>query len=119
MSANFKISGPVSSDKRLSRRLKLTGIIVLLLGVGGAGTIYFLGTRSVDLSDDLSMVSYGRAQARQMEILYGKSGGLIEDWSNDLKQPNTQAFVIASVSVIIASGCFYFARLAGNEDKIR
>ena len=90
---------------------------MLLLGFGGAGTVYILGTRSVDLSDDLSMVSYDKAQSRQMEILYGKSGGLIEDWSNDLKQPNTQAFIIASVSVIIASGCFYFARLAGNEDK--
>jgi len=33
-----------------------------------------------------------------------------------LKQPGTQAIIIAAFSVIIASGCFYFARLSDGED---
>ena len=116
MIANDKTPSPVSSARRLARRLKLAGVIVLLLGLGGAGTVYFLETRPADLSGDLSMVGYGRAETRQMEILYGKSGDLIEDWSNDLKQPGTQAFIIAAVSAVIACGCFYFARLSDEDD---
>ena len=89
---------------------------MLLLGLGGAGVVYW--TRPPDMSDDLSMVGYDRANTRQMEILYGKQGRLIEDWSNDLKQPGTQAIIIATVSIIIAAACFYFARLS-DDDEIR
>jgi hypothetical protein len=54
-----------------------------------------------------------------MEILYGKQGELIEDWTNDLKQPGTQAIIIVAASVIIASGCFYFARLLHDDGEPR
>jgi hypothetical protein len=95
----------------------MTAVIVLLLGIGGAGVVYWLGTRAADVSDDLSMVGYNKPEERQMGILYGKQGELIENWSNDLKQPGTQAFIIAAVSIIIASGCFYFARLSDQDDE--
>ena len=52
-----------------------------------------------------------------MAMLYGKMGLLIEDWVNDLKQPGTQATLIVSASILIALGCFYFARLPGDVDK--
>jgi hypothetical protein len=94
----------------------MVGVIVLLLGISGACLVYWMGTRSPDLSDDLSMLGYNKAQTRQMGMLYGKSGLLIEEWSNDLKQPGTQAILIAAASVIIASVCFYFARLLENDD---
>jgi hypothetical protein len=51
-----------------------------------------------------------------MEMLYGKSGELIEDWFNDLKQPGTQAIIIAGAAIVIAAGCFYFARLLDDDD---
>ena len=63
------------------------------------------------------MLGYNRAQTRQMEQLYGKSGLLIEEWFDDLKQPGTQAILIAAVSALIAAGCFYFARLLDNDDE--
>ena len=69
------------------------------------------GNRSADLSDDLSMVGYNKSEERQMEILYGKQGELIEDWSNDLEQPGTQAILIIAAVALVAGGCFYFARL--------
>jgi hypothetical protein len=94
----------------------MAGIIVLVLGIAGAGVVYWLGTRSPDASDDLSMVGYEKAQTRQMEQLYGKSGLLIQEWYDDLKQPGTQAIIIAAVSALIAAGCFYFARLSDNVD---
>ena len=106
-----------SSSKRQAR-LKVIGFIVLLLGIAGAGLVYWLGTRSPDVSDDLSMVGYNRAEQRQMGMLFGKMGLLIEDWTNDLKQPGTQATLIATTSILIALGCFYFARQLKNDDGI-
>jgi flagellar basal body-associated protein FliL len=117
MSVKDKMPGPVSSSKQRARQLKIIGVIILLLGIAGAGVVYWMGTRSPDLSDDLSMVGYNKPEERQMEILYGKQGELIEDWLNDLKQPGTQAIIIATASAIIAAGCFYFARLLDDEDK--
>ena len=93
----------------------MIGIIVLVLGLAGAGLVYW--TRSPDLSDDLSMVGYNRAESRQMGQLFGKMGLLIEDWTNDLKQPGTQATLIVTTSILIAFGCFYFARLSNDGDK--
>ncbi len=97
----------------------MIGLIVLVLGIAGAGVVYWLGTRSPDASDDLSMLGYNKAQTRQMEQLYGKSGLLIEDWFDDLKRPGTQAIIIAAVSALIAAGCFYFARLSDNDGEAR
>ena len=65
----------------------------------------------------LSMVGYNRAETRQMGLLYGKQGLLIEEWQDDLKQPGTQAILIAAVSTLIAAGCFYFARLLDIDDE--
>ena len=57
------------------------------------------------------MTGYDKPAERQMGILYGKQGELIEDWSNDLKQPGTQAIIITLAAVLVAGCCFYFARL--------
>jgi hypothetical protein len=118
MSANDKSSAPAKSFRQRARRLRLIGIIVLALGVGGAGVLYWLRTRSPDVSDNLSMVGFNRAETRQMGRLYGKQGLLIEQWSDDLKQPGTQAAIIAGFSVLVFAGCFYFARLLDYDDKI-
>ena len=116
MTVTDPTSGPHTSSRR-SARLRLAGIIVLALGISGAGIVYWLGTRSPDLSDDLSMLGYKKAEQRQMGRLYGKMGTLIEDWTDDLKHPGTQAVLIAGFSVLMAGGCFHFSRLLENDDK--
>ena len=118
MMANDKTADPHSSSRRAAR-LRIIGIIVLVLGLGGAGLVYWLGTRSPDVSDDLSMVGYNKAQTRQMGMLYGKMGPVIEEWFDDLKQPGTQAEIVVVVSILVAAGCFYFARLLGHDDEPR
>jgi hypothetical protein len=115
MSPNDKPPGPVSSGRRQARRLRIIGIVVLLAGIAGAGMVYWMGTRSPDFSNDPTMAGYNRAETQQLGILYGKQGVLIQEWSDDLKQPGTQAIIIAVVSAIIASGCFYFARLSDDD----
>jgi flagellar basal body-associated protein FliL len=117
MSANDKTPSPVPSTKQRARKLRIIGVAVLVLGIAGAGIVYWLGTRSPDGSDDLSMAGYNKPAERQMEILYGKQGELIEDWSNDLKQPSTQTVIIIVAAVLIAGGCFYFARLLDADDE--
>lgn len=102
-------------SSRQSAHLRLAGIIVLVLGISGAGVIYW--TRSPDLSDDPSMLGFNKREERQMGLLYGKMGTLIQDWSEDLKQPSTQAVLILGFSALVAGGCFHFARLAGNDDS--
>jgi hypothetical protein len=114
---NNKTLVPVSSSKHRARTLRIAGVVVLVLGIAGAGIVYWIGTRSPDLSDDLSMVGYNKPAERQMAILYGKQGELIEDWSNDLKQPGTQAIIIVVAAVLIAGGCFYFASLLDHDDQ--
>ena len=107
----------VSSARHKARPLRVTGVIVLLLGLAGAGGVYWLGTRGPDHSDDLAMTGFNRREERQMEILYGKQGELIEDLTHSLKQPGTQAGLIAAGAAVIAAGCFYIARLADDENK--
>ena len=110
-----KISGPDSSST-VRARLRIAGVIVLVLGLAGAGLVYRMGTRSPDVSNDLSMQGYNRAATRQMGLLYGKQGLLIEQWTEDLKRPGTQAIIILIFSAAVAAGCFYFARLSENSD---
>jgi hypothetical protein len=95
----------------------MIGVIVLALGIAAASVVYWIGTRSPDLSNDLSMLGFNRAETRQMGQLYGKSGLLIEQWSEDLKQPGTQAVIIVIFSTVITAGCLYFARLLDVDDE--
>ncbi len=106
----------IRSSSRSSARLRLIGTIALVLGLGGAGTVYWLGTRSAGPGDDPSMLGFNRPAERQMGLLYGKMGTLIQDWSEDLKQPGTQAILILGFSALVAGACFYFARLPDHED---
>jgi len=91
-------------------------LVVLALGIVTAALVYWLQNRPDDLSNDPSMLGYDRAESRQMGMLYGKSGLLIDQWLDDLKQPGTQAVIIVLFSAAIAGGCFYFARLSDYDD---
>jgi hypothetical protein len=95
----------------------MMGIIVLLLGIGSASIVYWLGTRSADLAADPSTVGYYKASSRQMGILYGQMGILIEDLFDDLKRPGVQAAIIVAIATVIAFGCFYFARPQETADN--
>ncbi len=63
------------------------------------------------------MQGFNRAKQRQMGQLYGKSGLLIDQWSDDLKQPGMQAALIVGFSIAVFAGCFYFARLLDYDDE--
>src|SRR3954453_21466758 len=78
------VSGP---PKRLIRdpasshhgRLRQLGIAVLIAGMVAAGTVYWFGTRPRDLSDDPAMIGFNKPQTRQMGMLYGQMGVMMDD----------------------------------------
>jgi len=107
---------PVSPEIH-SRRCKLVGGGVLVVGLVAAGIVYWLGMRSAKLADDASMSGYYKAEAHQMGVMYGSEGVLMDDLSNSLKQPGTQAVLIVAGSVVVALGCFVFARFPALEEE--
>jgi hypothetical protein len=110
MTLNGKSPSSNSSHKP-GARLRIIGVIVLLLGMAGACIVYWVGSRSADLRDDPMMAGYYKAESRQVEVLIGKMGLVLVELLDDLKRPGTQAIIIAATSAIVAFGCFYFARL--------
>jgi len=118
MSVNDQTAAP-NSSRNLPKRLRTIGLIVLLLGLASAGVVYWQGTHSAGATEDELLPGNAKVESRQMEILYGKMGLLTEELSDDLKQPGTQALLIATVSILVAAGCFYLARLSDDDTEIR
>ena len=52
-----------------------------------------------------------------MGRLYGQEGLLFEDMRNSLKEPGSQAILILVGSVVVAGGCFLFAKFPAIEDN--
>jgi len=105
------------SIARRQRRLRLAGWLVLALGVGGAWLLYWLRTRAPDVLDDPSMSGFDRAQTRQMGELYGTMGLLTKQFLDAIRQPGTQSQILAAAAILVALGCFHFARLLGREEE--
>jgi len=91
-------------------RLRMIGALVLLLGLGGAGAVYWTGGPPADLSSDPATARDYKTERRDIEINFGKMGLILDDLMADLERPGTQAAIIALVSILVASGCFYFAQ---------
>jgi flagellar basal body-associated protein FliL len=98
-------------------RLRTIGVLILLLGLGGAGLVYWTGAPPEDLSDDVATARTSKKEARAIEMNVGKMGLWTNDLLEDLQDPGTQAVMIVVASILVASGCFYFARLQarGND----
>ncbi|HEU5395986.1 MAG TPA: hypothetical protein VFV81_02375 [Verrucomicrobiae bacterium] len=106
-------------SRQCARRLKVGGTVVLVAGIAAAALLYWVRTRSPDPGGDLSMLGFDKPQRRQMELLYGKSGALMHEWLNDLKQPGTQAVLILVITLLIAAILFYFGRLLDFDEPSR
>jgi len=117
MNVNELATCPAATVRRRVRRLRTAGYLALLLGLGGAGFAYWRGTSADDLPVDGSLIGYTKVETRQVELMYGQQGLLMEHVREELKQPGTQMFLIAAAAAAVAGGCFYVARLlASNEE---
>jgi hypothetical protein len=110
MAADNSRPGPVSSLKNAAR-LRAVGVLVLLLGLVGAGVVYWTGAAPEDASADPATARDYKSQMRQTEINFGQTGVLTAELSEDLKRPGVRAVLILMASGLVAGGCFYVARL--------
>jgi hypothetical protein len=108
------------SSPRPGARVRLIGVVVLTLGLSGACLVYLTGPPPPeDLSSDPSTARAYKRDLRDTEMNFGRMGVIVNDLWADLQSPGAQAVLIAGVGVVVASGCFYFARLLDNEDDTR
>jgi len=114
MSSRNSESPDVAALNREKARLRLVGIVILAVGLISAGLLYWLRTGNSNL--DQIRESQAHAESRQMQLLYGRSGGITSDLSNLLEEPSAQALVIIVVSAIIAAGCFYLGQPIREND---
>jgi hypothetical protein len=108
---------PSLSAAALSLGLRVAGVAILLAGLATAAWIW----RTQGLGDQLKTeeqladpsaplaISDSRKQSRQLEIYYGKTGLLVEQWSEDLEHlthGKPLAKLILVLSCLTAFGCF-------------
>lgn len=105
---------PAGVQRRI-RRLRWSAALILVLGLVGAAVVYWVGSRREALPDDPAMVGFDRATQRQMGLLYGKQGQLIEDLNNWVKQPGTQALLVAAGAAVVALVLFQASRVLEFE----
>ena len=99
-----------AAAQRQCVRLRKIGLTILLVGLFSAGFVYWRGTRVAEPEDDLAMLGYHRAMSHQMGVLWGKSGLMTDDLVTALKQPRTQAALIAGTTIPLALIFFYLGR---------
>jgi hypothetical protein len=108
---------PARAATNAQRKLRLIGGSVWILGIVSAGFLYWMRTHSLDPADDSTVAEPNRVEIRQIGILYGSMGNVIDSLSADLKRPGPQAFLILLASTVIAAGFFYLSHpLPASED---
>jgi hypothetical protein len=109
-------------------RLRFIGSGILVLGLTAAYLFYRVGSQSVAPTMDDLMPGYSERRARQTGILMGGFVVSLLEGVEKLKDPATQAVIIAAVSVLVALCCFRVAWLmdgpvddresrSGSEDR--
>jgi hypothetical protein len=99
------------SSLKPSDRLRVIGILVLVVGVAGAGLFYWIDARAAAPTMDDLMPGYSQARSRQIGIMMGDLGVTLMELLEALKDPRTQATIIAAASALAALACFRVARL--------
>ena len=104
---------------RVRSTLNLIGVLILLTGFGSAALIWRAQDRAgKEGGDEVTnpgaplATSDSRKQSREVEIYYGKTGVLLERWSEraeSLAHGRPLAKIIAVVSCVTAVGCFFVA----------
>ena len=106
----------LESLQREKARLKKVGAAILLLGLVSAGLLYWIRTRPEDPALEQYRQDESRAVSRQMQMFYGTSGNVMQDFVTALKRPGTQAIIIVVVAALISGACFYLARPFPNDN---
>ena len=113
-----------------ANRLRFIGSGVLVLGLTAAYVFYRVRSQSLGPTLDDLLPGYSARRARQTGIIMGGFVVSLLEGFDKLKEPDTQALIIAGVSVVVALCCFRVAWLmdrpaddeqsaAGSDDVSR
>lgn len=109
------------SSPKLALRLPLRviGMLVLVAGLTTSWWVWRTQDRDQELEQEQLnnpsaplAISDSRKQSRNVEIYYGKTGVLVERWSERLEpwlHGKSLVGIIAVLSAITATGCFFLA----------
>jgi hypothetical protein len=110
-----------------ANRLRFIGSGVLVLGLTAAYLFYRVRSQAHAPTMDELLPGYSERRARQTGILMGGLVVSLLEGAETLKDPVTQAWIIAGVSVLVAICCFRIAWLmerpiddeqgAGSDDQ--
>jgi hypothetical protein len=92
-----------------ANRLRFIGSGVLVLGLTGAYLFYRVRSQSVEPTIDELLPGFSERRARQTGILMGGFVVSLLEGADKLKEPATQAVIIAAVAVLVALCCFRVA----------
>jgi hypothetical protein len=95
----------------MADRLRFIGAGVLVLGLTGAYLFYRVRVQSSSPTLDELLPGYSERRARQTGILMGSFVVWLLQEADTLKDPATQAMLIAGVAVLVALCCFRVAWL--------
>ncbi len=99
------------SSLKPSKRFRVIALVVVTVGVGGAYLLYWMQTRGAGPTMDDLMPGYTRKRERQMGIMMGSLGMTMMEWMDALKEPRTQAIIIAAVATLAALALLRVASL--------
>jgi hypothetical protein len=109
---------PIATWKSLgpARQLRTVGAFVLICGCGGAALFHWWArTRAHVPTPEELLPGYQHARDRQRAILMGGFvAGLMESL-DALREPDTQAIILAIISVVLAVGCFWIASMVESR----
>jgi hypothetical protein len=94
-----------------ANRLRFIGSGVLVLGLTAAYVFYRARSQSLAPTMDDLLPGYSERRARQTGILMGGFVVSLLQGADRLKEPATQALIIAGASVLVAMCCFRVAWL--------
>jgi hypothetical protein len=95
--------------RRQAARLRIVATLILVVGVAGAGVLYWIKTRDAAPTLEDLMPGSTAARERQVGIMLGTLGvNLLEGWAY-LQRPGSEAILIIAVAVVVALGCFRIA----------
>ena len=95
-----------------ARKLRLSGTLVMTIGVVGAAIVYWVQSRSAALDD---AAGFSRSQEHQMKVLMGPLAVAMSGWADALLSPTGLAIMILAFAAFVAYMCFRHARFEDED----
>jgi hypothetical protein len=110
----------MSSSRSKSDQLRLTGTIVLALGLVAAALFYWIKIHG-PAPDDLNALlpAYQRQSEHEMGVQMGTMGVIMMGWQETLALPATQAGIIAAGAALFAALFFRAAWVLDDDERDR